>query len=364
MVRSSSASHPQRPHMRTRLGATAALLVLGLAPFIANAQAPLPGSSYDGEAFTFRPVTEDVYLAIGTGSLTVMSNAAVIVNEEDVLIVDSHVSPAAAQALLDELRRITDKPVRYVVNSHYHFDHAHGNQVYPGEIEIIGHEFTREMLASGASLVGRAPDRYLGPIPARIATLREQLAGASTAEDRALIQGRLQIQENFLAATQSVVPTPPTITMNDRMTMHRGGREIQLLFFGRGHTGGDIVVFLPEERVLFTGDLLLASIPFMGDAYLPEWIETLERLRELDFETILPGHGGPFTDRSRIDHLQAYMRDLWAQIVTLHRAGVPAEEAAARIDLREHRTHYPAAGAIGADIDAVSRAYELLDQGY
>src|SRR5215212_5245821 len=81
-------------------------------------------------AFTFTKIADNVYFAVGTGALTVFCNAAIIINDADVLIVDTHVSPEAARALLAELKTITSKPVRYVVNTHYHFDHSSGNQIY------------------------------------------------------------------------------------------------------------------------------------------------------------------------------------------------------------------------------------------
>jgi cyclase len=350
----------ERPYCR--LGSACALVVL-LLPFPGLAQAP-PGSDRAGPAFTFQEIREDVYLAVGTGTLTVMSNAAIIINEEDVLVVDTHVSPAAAYALLEELEQITTKPVRYVVNTHHHFDHAHGNQVYPESVEIIGHEYAREAMLRGESLAGRTQARFLAPIPERIANLQAQLDTASTDQSRSSLEARLRVQENFLQATQAVVPAPPTITMNDQLTLHRGGREIRMIHLGRGHTAGDVVVYLPEERIVITGDLFYGGLPYMGDAYIPEWIDTLERLKELDFDLVLPGHGMPVSDRGRIDHFQRYMADLWMQIVEFHEAGVPVEEAAARIDLRDHSEHFPQASSLGADADAVDRAYELLDGGY
>ena len=99
----------------------------------------LPGSDFEGPAFEFEQVREDVYQARGTGTVAVGANAAIIINDDDVLVVDSHISPAAAASLIDELRFITDKPVRYGVNTHFHFDHAHGNQVYPADDQVIGH---------------------------------------------------------------------------------------------------------------------------------------------------------------------------------------------------------------------------------
>lgn len=353
-----------RVSIRSRWAAALPILVFATAPLAAAplaAQAP-PGSEHVGSAFTFEEIRPGIWFAVGTGSLTVFSNATVIVNEEDVLVVDTHVSPAAAFALREELEAITDKPIRYVVSTHYHFDHAHGNQIYVGSAEIIGHEYTRWALENGLSLTGPTFARYLAPIPERVEQLRAQVAAAETPEAREVAEGRLLIQENFLEATNAVVPTPPTITLRDRMTLVRGGREIQIIHLGRGHTAGDVVVFLPEERLLMTGDLFYGGIPYMGTAYLSDWADTLERMKELDFEMVLPGHGGVVTDRQQIDRLQAYMRDLWAQIQEMHAAGVPAEEAAARIDLRAHGDNFAAARRLGADVDAVVRGYELLSE--
>jgi cyclase len=349
--------------MRTRatllLAATVALVQALLTPTLEAQQVP-PGGEYEGAAFTFHSVRPDIYLAVPTGNIAALSNAVVIVNDEDVLLVDSHVSPAAAHALLTELRNVTSKPVRYVVNSHHHFDHAHGNQIYPSTVEVIGHEFAHRMLSAGASNVGRTYDRFIGSLPAQIAALRAQLDTTTAPDARQALERRLRIQENYKAATDAVQPTPPTLTMNERMTLYRGGREIRLEFFGRGHTGGDIVVYLPAERVLATGDLLLAGVPYMGDAYVPEWIETLERLKELDVETVMPGHGMAFDDLERIDHLQAYFADFWGQVSALHAAGVPEADAARRIEMRGHAENYPGIRSIGVDIEAVQGAYEVL----
>jgi glyoxylase-like metal-dependent hydrolase (beta-lactamase superfamily II) len=356
--------------MKIKAVAAGALVVVPLAVLTALGPIPdparlpqerPPGSAYQGQAFTFTRIAEDVYIAIGTGNLTVFSNAAIVINENDVLLVDSHVSPAAAYALLQELRTITTKPVRYVVNTHYHFDHSHGNQIYGPDVEIIGHEFARAALAEGRSMQGRAVRRYIEPIPQNIAALHAQLDTATQPQARAGLERRLAIEENFKAATDAVRPTPPNVVLSDRLTLYRGGREIRLAFFGRGHTGGDIVVHLPAERIVMTGDLVYNSLPFMGDAFIPDWIETLEKLKALDFDVMLPGHGQPVRDRARIDQLQAYLRDLWAQTSELHRAGVPAAEAARRIDLRAHGTNFPAARNLGADVYAVERAYELLE---
>src|SRR3712207_2252753 len=163
--------------------------------------------------FAFHKISENVYHAVGTGKMLVVSNAAVIINDADVLVVDSHISPAAASALLAELRRITPKPVRYVVNTHFHFDHAHGNQAYPPDVEIIGHEFTREMIARGKSMSGAAYEGIVGSLPQKIEQLKRDAANASDAQERARLEGQLALQQDLLVATGAVRPTPPTTTL-------------------------------------------------------------------------------------------------------------------------------------------------------
>ena len=323
---------------------------------------PPAGSSYAGPAFEFEEVVPGVYHARGTGGLAVGSHGAVIVNEDDVLLVESHISPAAAQAIVDEIEALTDRPVRYVVNTHYHFDHAHGNQIYPPEVHVIGHEFTREMLENGGSM-GRSYQMFVGGLPDQVAALEEQVAAAEDEEERAELEGRLAYMQNYLAGQEAVEPMGPNTTLSERMTLFRGDREIRLLFFGRGHTGGDVVVHLPRERVIVTGDLLVPGLPYMGDGFLDEWDDTLEHLKSLDFDWVLPGHGNPFQDRERITHLQEYIRDLQARAAELHAEGLSHEEAATRIDMTDHAENYPQITGPGVPTITVQRIFELLEEG-
>ena len=311
-------------------------------------------------AFTFTKIAENVYFAVGTGALTVFCNAAIIINDNDVLLVDTHVSPDAAQALLTELKTVTNKPVRYVVNTHYHFDHSSGNQIYGPNVELIGHDFTREKLADGSSLRGAAYDRFIRTVPGTIARLKQRRDTTKDAAARAMLDQRIATQEEFKRQTDTIRATPPTMSFDHSMTLYRGGREIRLYFVGRAHTGGDVFVFLPKERVLVSGDALQAGIPFMGDGFFADWPETLEKLKPLDFDVVLPGHGAPFRDRNRITYLQEYLRDFWVQVQEQKRLGATPDEASRRIDMRSHAAHFPGITAVGADIDGVRRAYELL----
>ena len=322
-----------------------------------------PGTSYTAPAFTFNKITDGVYHAVGTGSLVVMSNAAIIEGETDVLVVDSHVSPGGAWALREELKAITSKPIRWVVNSHYHFDHSHGNQIYGPGVEIIGHDYTRAQMVAGKSQDSPARDFFVGTlVPNTIKTLEGRLATAKTPEERANIENQLAIQRNHLEGTNAVRPTPPTMTLSRTMTLYRGSREIRLLFLGRGHTAGDVVVYLPTERIVATGDLLIEGPSYMGDAYFTEWIDTIESLKQVDFDTVLPGHGRAFTGKAKLDHWQAYLRDFWSQAQKFHKSGRPWEEAAKLVDLRGNAVNYPTIKAAGITPNhGMRRAYEILD---
>ncbi|MGI9629265.1 MAG: MBL fold metallo-hydrolase, partial [Longimicrobiales bacterium] len=161
---------------------------------------------------------------------------------------------------------------------------------------------------------------------------------------------------------QGLDPTPPNTTLSERMTLFRGGREIRLLFFGRGHTGGDVVVHLPDEGVLVSGDLLVPGLPYMGDGYLTEWVETLEQLKGLDFEWVLPGHGNPFQGSERISALQSYMTDLQSRAAELHAQGLSYQEAASLIDMTDHAPDYPSITDPGVAAVTMQRIWELLDR--
>jgi len=255
---------------------------------------------------------------------------------------------------------LTGRPLRYVVNTHFHFDHAHGNSAYPDDVHVIGHEFTREMIENGGSM-GRSWENFVGGLPDQIAQLADQVMRTDIEEERIELEDRLAFLENYYASQEGLDPESPNTTLSERMTLFAGDREIRILFFGRGHTGGDVVVHLPAERVLITGDLLLPRLPFMGDGYPGEWAETLEHLKGLEFDWVLPGHGDPFQDRGIIDHLQAYLRDFEERATALHAQGLSYEEAAVQIDMSDHAANYPQIIGPGVPAIAMQRMFDLLD---
>ena len=186
------------------------------------------------------------------------ANAGFVVMDDAVLVVDTHMVPDAARELITNIKTVTPLPVRYVVNTHWHPDHTHGNASYvaafgPGTM-FISHTTTR----------------------ADIATLGSE----------ALLRNRAKI-----AALDNVELVLPDLTFSSELHLHMANRRIQLLFFGRGHTRGDIVVYLPDDEVAFVGDLVTGGPPFARDGYPFAWISTLQALQQLDIQTIVTGHG-------------------------------------------------------------------------
>jgi cyclase len=341
-----------------RTGLLAVLAVMFMAAILAQSRQPA-GTSHTGKAFRFNKVKEGIYHAVGTGSLAVVGNSSFIVNDNDVIVVDDHVSPAAAWVLLEEIKEVTNKPVTTVINTHFHFDHAHGNQVFEPHVQIIGHEFTRRMLLNNS--IGMPLYRnYVTAMPGQIEDLRKRIASEADSAAKAKLQTQLQVAENNLASQKELRPTPPNVTLTTQMTLYRGKREIQIRFLGRGHTAGDVVVFLPNEKVVMTGDFLTSGLSNMSDSYPEEWAASLDELKKLDFDTVLPGHGEAFTDKSKIDYFQAYLRDVWNEVGRLKKQGVSAEEAAKRADLTKHKDHLPIQGP-GVPPIAATRIYELLN---
>jgi cyclase len=341
--------------MKTR--AIAALLALPFAmPFAGTAQTyPVT----QGKIYKFEKVADGVYYATGGFG----SNNVVIVNDQDVLLVDDGTTPAGARAFLDDVKMITSKPVRYVVNTHFHYDHTDGNSVFGPEVQIIAHEYVRTAIAT-FDVLNREPfiTSQKTAVPARIETLTKQIAAEKDPQKKAALQKDLAAAQTTLNQLKEIKPTPPNVTYSSKMVLYRGSREIQLLFLGRGHTGGDTVVFLPRERIVCTGDLMESRLAYMGDAFFDEWVTTLGALKNLNFALVLPGHGVPFGDKGLITAFQDYLTDLMKKLAALRAQGVTADDAAIRVDLTSHAKDFPQITGPGADVRGVRRFYAWMDE--
>jgi glyoxylase-like metal-dependent hydrolase (beta-lactamase superfamily II) len=321
--------------------------------------AQLPYPVVQGKVYKFEKVADGVYYA--TGGMG--SNIPIIVNDHDVMVVDDGSTPTTARALLEDLKLITANPIRYVVNTHFHYDHTDGNSVFPPEVEIIAQEYVRTKILT-SNVLESEPYKTSQTIrmSALIESLKKHIEDEKDSGQKAELEKQLAAAQTLWDELKEIKPTPPNVTYTTKMVLYAGQREIQLLFLGRGHTGGDTVVFLPKERIVCTGDLMESRPAYLGDAFFDEWVATLDALKKLDFTLVLPGHGKPFSDKGLITAFQGYLTDVMNQVANLRRQGVSPEIAAQRVDLRSHQKDFPEITGPGAELRGIRRLYEWMDE--
>jgi cyclase len=326
----------------------------------------LNGGAQSGDAVVrgahrFEKVADGVFYATASGTMNVGANSPVIVTADEALIIDSEITPAAARALVEDLKAVTDKPVRYVVDSHYHYDHAHGNQVFIRDAQVIGHDNTRKRMMTNV-LEQYTYLTSVQPVPARVEALKQRIVTEQDPQQRAALERQVANSLAYLEQVKETIVTPPNVTFDKTMTLVRGGREMRIMYLGRGHTDTDVVVFLPKERIVATGDLMESVVSYMGDSYPDEWIATLDRLRAIDFDTVMPGHGVVFKGKTKIEAFQKYLRDVITQVTALRKQGLSAEDAAAKVDVTAYRNEFVSIRGVGIDAAAVRRIYQLADR--
>src|SRR5215218_300943 len=223
-------------------------------------------------------------------------NVGAVIGEDAVLAIDARATPSSARAWLDELRGLTDKPVSYLVLTHYHAVRVLGASAFKADW-VIAHEGTRRWIHE---------------------------RGEADFESETRRFPRLFKDVDSIPGL-----TYPNVAFADALTLDLGDHEVQLLHLGRGHTQGDLGVWLPAERILFAGDLVEArAAPYMGDAFVEEWsTTTLDRVEALGAETIVPGRG-PAAGPEAIAETREYLRTLWKTVDGGHETLKDAFEAA------------------------------------
>jgi cyclase len=284
------------------------------------------------ELFEVKPVVPGVYAAIAKDQFAVNSNAAIILLDDSVLVVDTHSKPSAARALIAQIKTLTEKPVKYVVNTHFHWDHYYGNGAYenawPGGITIISSEATREAIERlGIPLL----KRQVLTVPKQIKALKANLAKATDARKKAEIEENLRQAESYLDEIKAMQVTLPTLTFERSLILYQKSRTVEIRWLGRAHTVGDVVVYLPKDKVIVTGDALHRWTPYMGNSYPYDWIRMLEAAEKLDFDWVIGGHGDVISGKGQFQMWEQYFRDLMAETAAAYAQGATLEETRQRV---------------------------------
>jgi cyclase len=346
------------------------LLMLALLP-------PFSGAADFGKV-TGQKVAEGIYLFTTTpyADVGLSGNSVAILSDDGVLVFDSNATPETATTVLAEIRKLTNKPVRYLVNSHWHWDHWGGNQTYLAAfplLQIISHEKTRELMLT---VEPRWNDKGLKEdLPQFLDGFGKQIAAAKARnappERIQAAEERLAADRNFLAQKQSLHKTYPSVTFSDSMAIMLGGREIQVLH-AQAITPGDTYLYLPKEKVLVTGDILLSPYPFaIGGTYPAEWLRTLQKFAALEPNVIIPGHGEAETTTDFLGSNIAMFQAVMQQVKDDKTKGMTVEQTledvrkqntdlAAKIGVKDAETA-DAFKAYFLDV-FVKRAYRELDR--
>ncbi|HEV2976404.1 MAG TPA: MBL fold metallo-hydrolase [Casimicrobiaceae bacterium] len=238
---------------------------------------------------SFDKLSEHAYAYTAQGD----PNTGVVIGDDAVMIIDAQATPVMARDVIDRVRAVTDKPIRYVVLTHYHAVRVLGASGYHAE-HIIASRDTFELIAERGE-----------------ADMKSEIA---------------RFPRLFRAVESVPGLTWPTLVFERRLTLWLGRLQVELMQLGRGHTKGDTVVWLPQEKILFSGDLVeYAATPYTGDAYLSEWPATLDALSALDAQQLVPGRGAalrtPAAVRAGLDGTRSFVTEMFAAVKQGAQAG-------------------------------------------
>jgi glyoxylase-like metal-dependent hydrolase (beta-lactamase superfamily II) len=222
-------------------------------------------------------IAENVYSYVdreGSKENSFGANAGIIVGEKGIVVVDTLMSAKEAKQFIEDIRAVSDKPIKYVINTHYHLDHAMGNC---------------EFAELGAVIIGQDNDKAAMEKTAAETLKNVEVYGLTEAD------------------MEGTVPAYPELSFKERMEIDLGDQKVQLIHARYSHTEGDTLVYLPDKKVLFTGDVLFTDFhPFLGEGNIDEWTAQLEEIKAMDVEKIIPGHG-PLSDKEDLAEMQEYL---------------------------------------------------------
>ncbi len=261
----------------------------------------MPGTHHDlppSQHFALEQLAEGVFAAIALDSGHAIGNAGIIDLGDSTLVFDTFITPAAARDLKTAAGHLTGKPVRFVVNSHYHNDHIRGNQVFNDNTTIIATNATRHLLQTDGEEELKWDTEFSAIKAVEFAA---QLAVATDDQTRANLTLWHAYFDGIARSLGELQIRLPDLTFDANLTLHGSSRKVEIISHGGGHTKSDAFLFLPDDGIAFVSDLLFVDChPFLADGNPRELLAYIERLQQFDLTATVPGHGPVGT----MQHLQ------------------------------------------------------------
>ena len=278
-------------------------------------------------------------------------NTTVIIGDRQVFVVDSCFLPSAAREDIAQIRQWTDRPVSFLLNTHFHNDHNLGNRAYMDAfpaLTIIAHVETKKDMDMFGPGSGSREEKTTAFLQQMLDTGKTRDGRPLTVEEKTEVKDALARRLPVLEELKKVKFQSATLTFDHDFSVDIGNREVQIKFLGRGNTAGDAVAYLPKEKILIAGDLVVKPIPYIYDGYPSEWIQTMQNLGQLDADTIVPGHGPILHDKAYVFLIRDLLKSAVEQMDAKLRQTGPAmfrtlDEVKGAVDLTPFRQRFAGA---------------------
>jgi len=276
----------------------------------------------------------------------VQGNITLIVGDKAALVIDSGHYPAVALRVIADMRKLTSKPVRYLAITHWHMDHYMANSQFADEfpgLTIIAQNFTAPMMDK----YGGRYVNYGTKIEDNLKPLREMLVSGKAPDGTPIAPDRRARIEKAIGEVEAAKPEfglmryrGAEVTFENEIDVDLGNRMVRLVHLGRGNTAGDLFAYVPDAKVLITGDILVHPIPFSFGSYLTEWPVVLKKLADFDATTIVPGHGPVMHDKVYLNDVRELLEAVFAEVKRVWKPGTSADDVRKVMDLSAQRDKF------------------------
>ena len=336
--------------MKTHLLSFAVALTF-MIPAAAQVASPPPGSAADSGYFQIvRPVAPHVWVLLQPKyQVQPDGNVTVIEQADGLVLVDAGGSAGSGRRIVELVRGISSKPVKAVIISQWHGDKPQGLteilKAWPDARTIATAATAAHLRDPKTMNTPGAPDatanaRYQALIGRIVDYMHKQALDAPSPEMRGHYEETARVIEQWALDMDGTLTIATKESFTDKLLIPDRAVPVEAMFLGRADTDGDAVVWLPKQRVLVTGETVIAPFPYGFGSYPSDWIGVLKKLRVLPFKVLVPGHGMPQTDRRQLDRIRAALEDVRRQVAPLVAKGLTLDQVKAQVDLTRQKQSF------------------------